>query len=96
MLDFITRLDPFEFFQISLGVFVVTYYTLMTIASVGKLVALMRGQAVERRLLREIIAYQAASVRVSPLAGELFQIVALFAMLILLWLLRPGWGIIGS
>jgi hypothetical protein len=64
---------------------VAIYTVLSTGTTVVQLIAFARSRDPRLQLARRYLGYQLASLRIEPLAGELFQIGVLILMLIGLW-----------
>lgn len=81
-------LDPFAVFRNTLFVALAIYTLVTTAMSVARVFVLLRGHDPRRQLLRVYLSYQLLSIRLRPLAGELWQIVLWCAMLLLIWWLH--------
>ncbi len=83
------RLDVFIVFRTVLFVALTCYYGLTAVGTIVHIWRLLRGSDPRRRLLREVIAYLLASIRLRPLATELAQIALLILVLVSIWRLHP-------
>jgi hypothetical protein len=82
------EIDVFIFYRTALLFFLGTYTLLLTTTTVVRLVGVLSGTHRSKELLRLYVAYQLLSVRLRPLAGELFQISLWLAALLVIWRLH--------
>ncbi len=80
--------DPFYVFRTLLGVFLTIYFVLWMTTFVWRLAGVLSGDDPRKKLLRTYLQYQLVSIRLRPLAGELFEIAIWLAMLAGLWWLH--------
>ena len=82
------EIDVFILYRTALFFFLGTYTLLLTTTTVVRLVGVLSGTQRSKELLRLYVAYQLLSVRLRPLAGELFQISLYLAALLAIWRLH--------
>lgn len=79
------ELDPFTVFRTALFVALTLYYAITMGVMCFQGVRLLLGHDPRTRLVRAYLSYQLLTVRVRPLASELFQILVWTAVLFLLY-----------
>ena len=78
-------LDLFYTFRTAIFIGVAVYSGISLASTAWFLVAYLRSDDPRMRFVRRYVTYQLASVRLTPLAGELFQMVLLLAALGSIW-----------
>ena len=81
----VAELDLFVTFRTAVFVGLVIYAGLSLSATAWQVVAFFRSDDPKVRWVRRYVTYQLVSMRLSPLAGELFQIALLIAVLGTIW-----------
>lgn len=84
-MNHVAELDLFYTFRTAVFAGLVIYAVLSLSATVWQVVAYLRSDDPKVRWVRRYVTYQLVSMRLSPLAGELFQITLLLAALGTIW-----------
>ena len=81
-------MDPFAVFRTTLFCALAVYTVVTAVGTIGRVVVVLRGNDPEKRLLRAYLSYQVLSIRIRPLAGELWEIGFWVAVLLGIWWLH--------